>query len=116
MYMCVTRDMSPAGRAAGAARTVRHGHGAWLVPIGIRDGTDAPDQTAHARQAVGPADHADQSRDHETRTPCALIGESAEYVPNQLVESMLAKDKEFIACRAEHPDSYLPLPVRQRGK
>ena len=35
---------------------------------------------------------------------------------NQLVELMLAKDKEFVAWRAEHPDSYVPLPVRQRRK
>ncbi|PYR04147.1 MAG: hypothetical protein DMG00_24540, partial [Acidobacteria bacterium] len=37
-----------------------------------------------------------------------------EYVLNQLVESVLGKDKEFIAWRAEHPDSYVPIPNRQR--
>ena len=52
---------------------------------------------------------------HETLYAYAhFIGESAEYVLNQLVESVLAKDKEFVAWRAEHPDSYVPLPVRQR--
>src|SRR3989442_1367214 len=52
---------------------------------------------------------------HETLYAYAhFIGESAEYVLNQLVESVLAKDKEFIAWRAEHADSYVPLPVRQR--
>ena len=45
-----------------------------------------------------------------------FIGESAEYVLNQLVETFLGKDKEFLAWRAEHPDSYVPLPVRQRRK
>jgi hypothetical protein len=45
-----------------------------------------------------------------------FIGESAEYVLNQLVESVLGKDKEFIAWRAEHPDSYVPVPERQRRK
>jgi hypothetical protein len=43
-----------------------------------------------------------------------FIGEPAEYVLNQLVETFLGKDKEFLAWRAEHPDSYVPLPVRQR--
>jgi hypothetical protein len=33
-----------------------------------------------------------------------------------LVESVLGKDKEFLVWRAEHPDSYVPLPVRQRRK
>src|SRR2546428_382899 len=32
-----------------------------------------------------------------------FISESAEYLLNQPVESLLAKDKEFIAWRAEHP-------------
>ena len=45
-----------------------------------------------------------------------FIGESAEYVLNQLLETVLAKDKEFVAWRAEHPDSYVPLPVRHRRK
>ncbi|HKC40881.1 MAG TPA: hypothetical protein VKC15_15180 [Gemmatimonadales bacterium] len=45
-----------------------------------------------------------------------FIGESAEYVLNQLVEAVLAKDKEFVAWRADHPDSSVPLPVRQRRK
>ena len=43
-----------------------------------------------------------------------FIGESAEYVLNQLVETFLGKDKEFLTWRGEHPDSYVPLPVRQR--
>jgi hypothetical protein len=43
-----------------------------------------------------------------------FIGESAEYVLNQLLETVLAKDKEFTAWRAEHPDSYVPLPRRQQ--
>jgi hypothetical protein len=45
-----------------------------------------------------------------------FIGESVEYVLNQLVETFLGKDKEFLAWRTEHSDSYVPLPVRQRRK
>ena len=43
-----------------------------------------------------------------------FINESAVYVLNQLVETFLGKDKEYLAWRAEHLDSYVPLPVRQR--
>lgn len=45
-----------------------------------------------------------------------FIGEPAEYVLNQLVESVLAKDKEFVAWRAEHPESCVPPPARHAKK
>ena len=52
---------------------------------------------------------------HETLHAYAhFIGESAEYVLNQLLETVLAKDREFVAWRAEHADSYVPLPQRQQ--
>lgn len=41
-----------------------------------------------------------------------FLGEPTEYVVNQLVESVLAKDKEFVAWRAEHPESFVPPVVR----
>ena len=37
-----------------------------------------------------------------------FLGEPTEYVLNQLIESVLAKDKEFLAWRAEHSESYVP--------
>ena len=37
-----------------------------------------------------------------------FLGEPTDYVLNQLIDSVLAKDKEFLAWRAEHPDSYAP--------
>lgn len=37
-----------------------------------------------------------------------FLGEPTEYVLNQLVDTMLAKDKEFLAWRVEHPDCYVP--------
>jgi hypothetical protein len=43
----------------------------------------------------------------------AFIGERPEYVLNQLVETILAKDKEFLTWREEHPDSYVPKPGTQ---
>ena len=36
-----------------------------------------------------------------------FLGEPTEYVLNQLVDTMLAKDKEFVAWRAEHHESFV---------
>lgn len=33
-----------------------------------------------------------------------FIGDTADYVLNQLIETQLAKDREFLAWRAEHPN------------
>ena len=46
-----------------------------------------------------------------------FLGEPTEYVLNQLVDTILAKDKEFIAWRAEHPESYVTRrpTTRPRG-
>jgi hypothetical protein len=42
-----------------------------------------------------------------------FIGEPTEYVLNQVIDLVLAKDKDFLAWRAEHPDSYVPhAPAR----
>src|SRR5262245_32264389 len=48
----------------------------------------------------------------------AFIGEPAEYVLNQLIETVLAKDKEYVAWRGSHPDSCVPAskPRARRGK
>ena len=40
-----------------------------------------------------------------------FLGEPTEYVLNQLVESVLAKDKDFLAWRADHPQSFVPQTV-----
>jgi hypothetical protein len=32
-----------------------------------------------------------------------FIGDTADYVMNQLIETTIAKDREFVAWRAEHP-------------
>jgi hypothetical protein len=45
-----------------------------------------------------------------------FLGEPTEYVLNQLVDTMLAKDKEFLAWRAEHPDSYVPRRIAHRPR
>ena len=42
-----------------------------------------------------------------------FIGEPTEYVLNQLVETVLAKDKDFIKWRAAHPESFFPRSTRR---
>lgn len=42
-----------------------------------------------------------------------FIGDTADYVLNQLIETTLAKDREFIAWRTEHPDE-VPMPTGRR--
>src|SRR4051812_45017929 len=51
---------------------------------------------------------------HETLFAYAhFLGESPEYVLNQLVETVLAKDKEFVAWRVEHTQSFVPPKAPQ---
>ena len=43
----------------------------------------------------------------------AFIGEDAEYVINQLIETVLAKDRDFVKWRAQHGESFLPRTARR---
>ncbi|OFW25861.1 MAG: hypothetical protein A3G21_14000 [Acidobacteria bacterium RIFCSPLOWO2_12_FULL_66_21] len=46
-----------------------------------------------------------------------FLGEPAEYVLNELIDTVLAKDKEFVAWRAEHAQSFVPRrPPRIRKR
>jgi hypothetical protein len=51
-----------------------------------------------------------------------FLGESPDYVLNEVIDSVLARDKEFQAWRVAHPDSFVPVPPagasvrRRRGK
>ena len=40
-----------------------------------------------------------------------FIGEPTEYVLNQLLDTVLAKDRDFHTWLAEHPGSHVPKPV-----
>jgi len=40
-----------------------------------------------------------------------FIGEPTEYVLNQLLDTVLAKDRDFQTWLAEHPGSHVPKPV-----
>ena len=38
----------------------------------------------------------------------AFLGESTDYVLNQVIDTVLAKDKEFVQWRTEHAHSHMP--------
>ena len=45
-----------------------------------------------------------------------FLGESTEYVLNQVIDTVLARDKDFTQWRAAHSDSFVPRPTgRARG-
>lgn len=44
----------------------------------------------------------------------AFLGEPVEYVLNQVVETVLGKDKDFVAWRATHPGSHVPTAEARR--
>lgn len=46
----------------------------------------------------------------------AFLGEPPEYVLNQLIDTVLAKDKEFLAWREAHPGSHAPRPAARRPR
>ena len=43
-----------------------------------------------------------------------FLDESTEYVLNQVIDTVLARDKEFLQWRATHPESCLPATSRRR--
>ena len=43
-----------------------------------------------------------------------FLGETTEYVLNQVIDTVLARDKEFLQWRTAHPESCLPATARRR--
>lgn len=53
---------------------------------------------------------------HETLYAyAAFINEDAEYVLNELIDTVLARDKDFTKWRAEHSESFAPRGVAARA-
>ena len=42
-----------------------------------------------------------------------FIGDTVDYVLNQLIETTIMRDREFVAWRVEHPDAVGPTSVRR---
>ena len=45
-----------------------------------------------------------------------FLGEPAEYVLNELIETVLAKDKDYVKWRSEHPESCVPRSGKRRHR
>ena len=43
-----------------------------------------------------------------------FLGEPADYVLNQVIDTLLARDKEFSAWRDQHPGPHAPHPAPRR--
>jgi len=59
--------------------------------------------------------------DHETNETlyayAHFLGESTEYVLNQVIDTVLAKDKDFVLWRESHSESFVPQATgRERRK
>jgi hypothetical protein len=55
----------------------------------------------------------DQQNEDTLYAYAAFIGEDAEYVWNQLIDVVLAKDKDYVKWRADHPESFVPRSGRR---
>jgi hypothetical protein len=44
-----------------------------------------------------------------------FLGEPVEYVVNELIDTVLAKDKDFVAWRAKHPQSFASRGPAPKG-
>ena len=57
---------------------------------------------------------------HETLYAyAAFVEEEPDYIVNQLIETVLAKDKEYVTWRSSHPQSYAPqrfVRMPRRGR
>ena len=55
----------------------------------------------------------DRENNETLHAYAAFIGEDAEYVLNQVIDTVLGKDKEFVKWRAQQTDSFAPQPKRR---
>ncbi|HEY3162513.1 MAG TPA: hypothetical protein VGJ78_26325, partial [Vicinamibacterales bacterium] len=46
----------------------------------------------------------------------AFLGEEAEYVLNELIDTVLARDKDFVKWRQDHAGSFAPRPAATRQR
>ncbi len=56
----------------------------------------------------------DQQNQETLYAYATFLDESPEYVLNELIDAVLAKDKDFVRWRAEHPQSYVPRTETRR--
>ena len=59
------------------------------------------------KQLVRHRTRLDQETNETLYAYATFIGESTEYVLNQVIDNVLGKDKEYLQWRAMHPESYI---------
>jgi hypothetical protein len=90
----------------------------------VREATLIPRTKEHLMPVIKPRTRGKQLVRHITRLDrennetlyayAQFLGEPTDYVINQLIDSVLGKDKDFVAWRAEHRDSYVPAPAARK--
>ena len=50
----------------------------------------------------------DRENNETLHAYAAFLGESTDYVLNQVIDTVLARDKEFVTWRADHAHSHVP--------
>src|SRR5262249_24549588 len=68
-----------------------------------------------AKQILRHIARLDRENTETLHASAAFLGESPDYVLNQVTDMVLAKDKEFVQWRAEHDHSHVPHPA-SRGR
>ena len=72
---------------------------------------------ARGKHLVRQITHLDRENHETLYAYAAFIGEDTMYVLNELIDTVLAKDREFVKWRAVHPDSFVPHGMRNgRGR
>src|SRR5438128_1448979 len=102
----VRTALSRASREGFRARRACHCHQEEsLMPV-IKPRT-------RGKQLVRHITRLDRENNETLYAYAQFLSEPTEYVLNQLIESVLAKDKDFVAWRTEHRESHVPPPATQ---
>ena len=68
------------------------------------------------KQLVRHRTRLDQETNETLYAYATFIGESTEYVLNQVIDNVLGKDKEYLQWRATHPERTFPAPNADRRR
>jgi hypothetical protein len=74
------------------------------------------DGVARAPWLTAPATRLDCENNETLYAYAQFLGESTEYVLNQVIDTVLARDKEFVKWRESHQGSYVPRTHDRSGR
>jgi hypothetical protein len=99
------REVSMEGHAKDAARTISRLRSRLMSLIKPR---------TRGKRLVRLKARLDWQTNETLYAYARFIGESTEYVLNQVIDTVLAKDKDFVQWRAANPGSFVPQINRRR--